>query len=99
MASCKYSSLLSWDGEGSFPDAEKSKLCTVVAMAHKMGVKVRLWASPENKAVWGQLLNCGVDLINTDQLADLKNYLTTQQFQLPLAGDSNISYATVVSLR
>jgi len=76
MASCKYSSLLSWDGNGSLPAIQKSKLCAVVAMAHKMGVKVRLWASPEKKAVWNELLSCGVDLINTDRLADLKNYLT-----------------------
>jgi hypothetical protein len=40
-----------------------------------MGAKVRLWASPERKAVWDELLKCGVDLINTDQLVTLKNYL------------------------
>ena len=75
MASCKYSRLLRWDGKGEMPFFEKQKLCAFVAIAHTMGAKVRLWASPERKAVWDELLKCGVDLINTDQLVTLKNYL------------------------
>ena len=81
MASCKYSHLVKWNGDGVFPAAEKNKLCALVASAHKMGARVRLWASPEKKEVWDELLKCGVDLINTDQLATLKNYLTTKQIQ------------------
>jgi hypothetical protein len=75
MASCKYSKMLNWDGRGIIPEREKSKLCRFVAMAHKMGEKVRLWASPEKKVVWDELLTCGVDLINTDRLPTLRNYL------------------------
>lgn len=80
MASCKYSSLLKWDGEGILPAMERGKLLTFVAMAHKIGAKVRLWASPEKKAVWDELLRCGVDLINTDQLVNFKKYLDVQRF-------------------
>ena len=79
MASCKYSRLLKWTGNGSIPEMEKKKLCDFVAMAHRLGEKVRLWASPEKKVVWDELLHCGVDLINTDHLSDLKNYLTANQ--------------------
>ncbi|MDR3695253.1 phosphatidylinositol-specific phospholipase C/glycerophosphodiester phosphodiesterase family protein [Mucilaginibacter sp.] len=75
MASCKYSKLLKWDGKGKMPDDEQKKLCSYVAIAHKYGEKVRLWASPENKEVWTELLKCGVDLINTDKLVTLKNFL------------------------
>ncbi|WP_317193247.1 hypothetical protein [Mucilaginibacter segetis] len=46
-----------------------------MALAHKFGKRVRLWASPENTAVWKELLSCGVDLINTDKLAELKKFL------------------------
>jgi hypothetical protein len=75
MASCKYSNLIRWRGNGVFSAAEKEKLCLYVAMAHKSGEKVRLWASPDNKEVWNELLKCGVDLINTDQLVALKDFL------------------------
>ena len=77
LSSCKYSKLLKWTGKGSIPDGEQKRLCLYVAMAHKYGKKVRLWASPENNIVWGELLKCGVDLINTDKLITLKNFLIT----------------------
>jgi hypothetical protein len=82
MASCKYSRLLSWDGKGVIPIFQKQQLCNFVAMAHSMGAKVRLWASPERKAVWDELLKCGVDLINTDKLVTLKNYLNANTVTL-----------------
>jgi len=82
MASCKYSRLLSWDGKGIIPFFQQQRLCTFVAMAHSMGAKVRLWASPERKAVWDELLKCGVDLINTDKLVTLKNYLNANTVTL-----------------
>jgi hypothetical protein len=75
MASCKYSNLIQWRGNGVFSDVEKDRLRAYVEMAHKSGEKVRLWASPDNKAVWNELLKCGVDLINTDKLVALKNFL------------------------
>jgi hypothetical protein len=78
MASCKYSQLLNWNGKDTISNAERQKLLTYVARAHKIGAKVRLWASPENKNVWDTLLSCGVDLINTDQLDMLKNYFSVQ---------------------
>ncbi len=77
MASCKYSKLLRWEGKGLMPNAEKNKLCAFVAMAHRMGEKVRLWASPDKKVVWDELLSCGVDMINTDHLVALRKYLNT----------------------
>jgi len=85
LASCKYSKLISWDGNGLFPEQERAKLCAFVAIAHRQGEKVRLWASPERKIVWDELLKCGVDLINTDHLTALRDYLNL----------SHVTYAKV----
>jgi hypothetical protein len=74
-ASCRYSRLLNWTGSGPISQAEHERLCQYVSAAHRLNKKVRLWASPENTAVWKELLGCGVDLINTDQLEKLKNFL------------------------
>jgi hypothetical protein len=82
MASCKYSRMLRWDGKGIFPVAERNKLCAFVTLAHRMGEKVRLWASPEKKVVWDELLHCGVDLINTDKLVTLRKYLNSNTVTL-----------------
>jgi hypothetical protein len=59
------------------PDAERRKLRDFVARAHKHGRLVRFWATPENPAVWAELRGAGVDLINTDRLADLRKFLTS----------------------
>ncbi|MCJ8208503.1 phosphatidylinositol-specific phospholipase C/glycerophosphodiester phosphodiesterase family protein [Mucilaginibacter sp. RS28] len=77
MASCKYSKLLNWKGKGILSIAQKNRLCNYVNEAHQNGVKVRLWASPDNQKVWQQLLQCGVDLINTDKLSRLRSFLVT----------------------
>lgn len=79
MASTKYSNVLTWKGKGEIPKEEKEKLILLVKLAHQQGKKVRLWASPENKKVWNELLNCGVDLINTDQLELLGAFLKEQK--------------------
>ncbi|MBE7169160.1 MAG: hypothetical protein INR73_01125 [Williamsia sp.] len=77
MASCKYARLIKWKGKGAIPLPEKKKLCAYTSLAHRQGKKVRLWASPENKVIWRELLHCGVDLICTDDLASLKSFLVT----------------------
>jgi len=78
MASCKYSKLLKWKGAGNISEREKRRLCNYVSIAHKNGEQVRLWASPDNKAVWNEILSCGVDLINTDKLVALKEFLLSR---------------------
>lgn len=75
MASCRYSRLLRWTGKGEMPAEEKIRLCNYVQTAHRNDEKVRLWAAPENAQVWRALLDCGVDLINTNQLVKLKTFL------------------------
>jgi hypothetical protein len=78
MASCRYSKLLKWRGIGLISARERQRLLKYVTLAHKNGDQVRLWASPDNKAVWKEILSCGVDLINTDKLAALKDFLVAQ---------------------
>lgn len=79
MASCKYSKLMKWKGSGPLSPREKDRLSAFVDQAHRAGAKVRLWSSPDNKAVWQQLLDCGVDLINTDKLARLRDFLVKDE--------------------
>jgi len=86
MSSCKYSKLLAWTGNGAIPENERVRLCAYVDMAHKYRKKVRLWASPEKAVVWKELLKCGVDLINTDKLVTLKDFLIS----------NNTSYANSI---
>ncbi|MCX6296543.1 MAG: phosphatidylinositol-specific phospholipase C/glycerophosphodiester phosphodiesterase family protein [Bacteroidetes bacterium] len=79
LASTKYANVLKWKGKGKFPNDEKNKLISLTAEVHLQGKKMRLWASPENKYVWSELLNCGVDLINTNELEKLHLFLTEEK--------------------
>ena len=64
-----------WRGVGVMPDEERIKLKWLVIQAHEQGRRLRLWAAPDNAAGWAELRKAGVDLINTDDLSGLKEFL------------------------
>ncbi len=67
-----------WLGEGPMPAGERDKLSGIVKQAHARGRRVRFWATPEKPAVWTELRAAGVDLIGTDDLDGLKEFLTAE---------------------
>jgi len=66
-------------GVGPMPEDERRKLREIVAAAHARRQRVRFWATPDSgpgvEAVWRELLRAGVDYINTDRLAALREFL------------------------
>lgn len=78
MASAKYSKILKWNGKKPITNIQKEKLCNFVNNAHIAGEKVRLWAIPQKPAVWATLRACGVDLINSDNLAGMKKFFASE---------------------
>jgi hypothetical protein len=72
-----------WRGDGTMPEQERNKLQSIVQQAHRRGRRVRFWATPESPALWQQLHDAEVDLINTDQLAQLATYLRSQEADTP----------------
>lgn len=67
-----------WRGRGPFPEEEQERLRSFVDRAHKENRLLRFWAAPDKPATWKVLHHAGVDLINTDQLADLATFLRKQ---------------------
>ncbi|MCC3356853.1 phosphatidylinositol-specific phospholipase C/glycerophosphodiester phosphodiesterase family protein [Bacillus sp. REN16] len=77
-----------WKGEGEMPLDEREKLDYIVSTAHANGQEIRFWATPDSdtparEALWKVLLEAGVDLLNSDDLAGLQKFL--------LENDSNPS--------
>jgi hypothetical protein len=64
-----------WNGSGTIPAAEKTKLKEIVAKAHQQGRRVRFWGAPDQSNFWGELLEDDVDLINTDNLQGAQAFL------------------------
>ncbi|RAX44233.1 hypothetical protein DQ354_16155 [Arthrobacter sp. AQ5-06] len=83
LVSDNWTKLFTWQGVGSMPEAERTKLHAYVAEAHANGYRVRFWATPDQPgtardAVWSELAGAGVDHINTDDLAGLQQFLTAR---------------------
>ena len=71
-----------WRGkpeEGSLPDAERTRLKVMVSNAHARGQRLRLWGTPDAPAMWKELRDAGVNLINTDKLPELRSFLLPGQ--------------------
>jgi len=64
-----------WRGDGPMHDADRTKLLAIVRLAHEQGRRVRFWDAPDNPLAWQVLLDAGVDLINTDDLRGLRDFL------------------------
>jgi hypothetical protein len=80
MISDQWGKHFTWKGEGTMPAPERQKLDEVVRKAHAQGRLVRFWATPDvpspaREAVWRELLAAGVDLLNTDDLNGLQEFL------------------------
>lgn len=64
-----------WSGEGPPPRALRAHLARLAAAAHAQGRRLRLWGTPDRPAVWRVLRDAGVDLINSDDLEGLEEFL------------------------
>ena len=78
LVSDKWSNHFSWRGRGPFEEAEKAKLEQMVTRCHSEGRILRFWAIPDRIECWQALHTAGVDLINTDRLADLSAFLRSR---------------------
>jgi hypothetical protein len=64
-----------WKGEGEISPEEKEKLVSLLADIHGKGRKVRFWGNPDVEPFWKLGIETGIDLINTDRLEDLHDFL------------------------
>ena len=84
LISDRWTKYFSWMGKGDMPEKERTQLRSYVRQAHENGQLIRLWATPdkpgkEREAVWTELLEAGVDLVNTDDLAGLRVFYSGVQ--------------------
>ena len=79
LISDRFSKHFKWDGLGQMPLYELEYLQRLVQITHDEGKKIRFWGSPDNTTTWNTLLVNGVDLINTDKLKPLAQFLREDQ--------------------
>ena len=79
VISQNYNYYSKWKGEGEMPIDDQKRIKTLAHETHQEGKKIRLWATPEGPSAWAMLQSLGVDLINTDDLQGLRDFLLTKQ--------------------
>lgn len=64
-----------WRGSGPVGAVDLEKLHSIVQKAHAQGRKVRFWAMPDTPEVWQMLKTNNVDVIGSDHLQALRDFL------------------------
>src|SRR6267378_1092181 len=73
-----YAKWSTWNGKGRPVPEALQRIKDLAQRVHAEGKKLRLWAIPDNPRAWKELLNVGVDFINTDHLRELNTFLTNK---------------------
>jgi hypothetical protein len=64
-----------WDATRPLSAPAVAKLMAFVEKAHAQGRRIRFYAAPDNELAWSTLLDAGVDIINTNRLDALRDFL------------------------
>lgn len=75
LISANWQSEFGWVGIGELRDEERTKLESLVAAVHAEGRLLRFWNIPDEAVGWREMLDAGVDLVNTDAIKDLASLL------------------------
>lgn len=64
-----------WKWTGPMPAADSARLRDLVTQAHAQGRRIRFWNTPDRPDAWQLLQAAGVDIIGTDHLPELRDFL------------------------
>jgi alkaline phosphatase len=64
-----------WNGKGVLNRDEISRIKGGIDSVHRAGKKIRFWESPDTKSSWLALMRLGVDVIGTDSIEGLGDFL------------------------
>ena len=81
--SADWSSNFEWRS-GKLSSEERRRLSKYVSQAHVRGRHIRFWAIPDRVDAWELMYDEGVDMINTNKLADLEAFLRRQTIESSL---------------
>jgi alkaline phosphatase len=75
QVSLSFAKLSAWKGNNSIEPEDEKLLKHIIDSVHLAGKTIRFWAAPDNKASWILQMKLGVDLIGTDKIDKLANFL------------------------
>lgn len=78
QVSLSFTKFSPWKGENTIDDADKRKLQSTIDSVHHAGKTIRFWAAPDTEASWKLQTQLGVDLIGTDKINELADFIHSQ---------------------
>ncbi|MDN3583938.1 alkaline phosphatase [Mucilaginibacter flavus] len=77
LVSYPLSRYIKWNGKGVLNRDEIGKIKAGIDSVHQAGKMIRFWETPDTKSSWLALMRLGVDVIGTDKIEELGDFLNT----------------------
>ncbi len=78
QVSLSFEKFSSWKGDGSLPLEDQELIQRIIDSVHLSGKKIRFWAAPDNESSWKAQMKLGVDLVGTDKIKELADFLQSE---------------------
>ncbi|MXV17697.1 alkaline phosphatase [Hufsiella ginkgonis] len=78
QVSLNFATYSKWKGIGLLPAQDEKLLKAVINSVHSSGRKIRFWGAQDNPAVWSKLMELGADILSTDKISELKDFIKTR---------------------
>lgn len=75
LVSFPLSRYVRWNGKGVLNSAEIARVKGAIDSVHAAGKMIRFWESPDTESSWLALMRLGVDVIGTDDIVGLGDFL------------------------
>lgn len=75
MISTNFNDHIKWDGRGKISEVGRQKIQLLMSDAHAKGKTFRFWGTPDFKEAWEELMALDMDVIVTDDVAGLAEFL------------------------
>ncbi len=79
LVSLPFDKISKWNGKGPLNAEDRKKIKRVIGTAHAMKKPFRFWAAPDCEQSWKLQMNLHADLIGTDKINELGNFLRRQK--------------------
>ncbi|MEO6290817.1 MAG: hypothetical protein ABIO76_12895, partial [Ginsengibacter sp.] len=77
QVSLSFERFSNWKGLDSLETKDKRSLQITIDSVHHVGKTLRFWAAPDSKLSWQTQMNLGVDLIGTDRIEELADFINS----------------------
>ena len=81
LVSLPFNKISGWDGKNDLKRKDRKVLAHIIDSVHTAGKPVRFWAAPDTETSWKWQMKLGTDLIGTDQINDLANFLRKKKIE------------------